>query len=192
MLAHRLQNGFGNFSIQTNQRYGFRARGRVAAAEGKRREVYAVFAESGADVADYAGAVFVAEEEHRAIQLGFERDSVNLDDAGRAIVQNRAFGGKAGASRFVWERGNLQRVREAMFAAARFLLHGEPAGRSNRRSVYHIHFFVEDCIEHASQHRAAQQMRADFGNFSRIADADARGTRGGGLRDERAETFGKR
>ena len=79
-----------------------------------------------------------------------------------------------------------------MFALTGFLFDSQTAGGSNGRRVDDIHFFVEDSVEHAGEDGAAQQVRADFGDFARVANANARGAERGGLRYERAEAFGER
>src|SRR5262249_21576233 len=129
VLAHRPQNRFGNLSVEANQGNGFGASGGVAATERKRGDVDPMLAEGGADVADHAGTVFVAKKEHGAVELRLERNAVNLDDAWRAVMQDGALGGEPGAARLVRKRGDFQRVRETMFAAAGFLLHREAASR---------------------------------------------------------------
>src|SRR5580704_6270345 len=192
VLAHGFQNRFGNVAVHADQGDSFGAGSGVASAQGEGGDIHAVFSQSATDMADDAGLVLVAQEEHSAIKLSFERDAVDLNYARRAVVQHRAFGREARRAGFVGQRGNFQGVREAVFAAARFLFHGKSARGGDRRRVHHVHLFVEDSVEHACKNGAAEKMRADFGDFARVTNANARRTRGGSLRDERAEALGER
>ena len=62
-------------------------------AEGEVRDVNAVVAEDGADAADNARDVLVADDDEGAGELGFDVDAVVVEQARRVAVQD---GGKAG------------------------------------------------------------------------------------------------
>lgn len=78
-----------------------------------------------------------------------------------------------------------------MLALAGFFFDAEAACGGNGGSVDDVDLFVEDGVEDAGEDGAAKEVGADFGDFSSVADANAGGAKGGGLRDEGAEAFGE-
>src|SRR6266478_4748762 len=151
--ADGLQDRRGNFAVKPNERNRLRAAGRFPAAERKCGDVYAQLSQRRAHLADDAGLVAVTQIENRPFELGLQRNAVNLEDAGRGVVQNGAFGGKAlSGARFLRQRGNLK-VR----ADATVLVRRERreiysvADQAVRKIIAHLHgdlgadFFLRFC-----------------------------------------------
>src|SRR6266852_9102651 len=93
--ADGLQDRCGNFAVEPNERNRLRAAGRFPAAERKCGDVYAQLSQRRAHLANDAGFVAVAQIKNRPFELSLKWNAVNLEDAGRGVVQNRAFGRKA-------------------------------------------------------------------------------------------------
>ncbi len=82
----------------------------------KRGDVDTVLAESGSDKSNHAGFVVVAQVENRSLELGFQRNAINLDYAWRSVMQYCAFRGKSRCAGLIRERRHFQGVREAVLA----------------------------------------------------------------------------
>ena len=113
-------------------------------------------------------------------------------------MEDGAFGGETllwhGWSlcrRWCRERGDFESVREAEVALAGFFFYAEAAGGSYGGGVDDIYFFIEDGVENTGKDGTAQEMSADFGDFSGVANANTCGAEGGGLGNEGAEAFGE-
>ena len=93
--ADGVEDGGGDFAVDADEGDGVSASMGGAAAEGEGGDVDAEATEGGAHLADYAGLVVIAEVEEGAFEMGFEGDALDHEDAGRAVVEDGAFGGEA-------------------------------------------------------------------------------------------------
>jgi len=76
------------------------------------------------------------------LQLGLERDSFDLKNPRRAIVQDRAFRRKPlrGTGLFR-QRGNLQGIGEPVLASPRFFLNSQASGPRERPGAFTMFTF---------------------------------------------------
>ena len=79
--ADGVENGGRDLAVDADEGDGMGTLVGGAAAEREGGDVDAELAERRADLANYAGFVFVAEVEDGAFQLRFERDALNIEDA---------------------------------------------------------------------------------------------------------------
>src|ERR1700691_4094364 len=136
-----------------------------ATAERKRGDIHTETPERGADHADHAGNVSIPSQQKSAFQRSFERDSVERENSRRAILDHGEFGTAIG-------RNYFKRIRKAALAAPRSLFHNQSTRGGGLRSIYKIHFFVENAIQQTDQHRAADYVRTQLGWLSCITNAD--------------------
>src|SRR6266478_7808261 len=182
----------GYLAVYPNERNGFGATVRLATAQGEGGDIHAKLSERGAHLTDDSGLVAISEIEDGALQLGLKRDSFDLKDPRRTVVKDGAFRGEPLRGPGLFRQcGNLQGIGEAVLASARFFLDGQASRRGHGRGVYDVHLFIQHGVEDAGQHGTAEQVRSDFSNFSRVANADARGARLRRLRNQRAEALGQ-
>src|SRR6476660_10293248 len=81
-------------TVQPNERNGFGAAIGIATAEGKGGDIHAMLSERGAHLTDDPWLVAVSQVQDGAFQLRLERDSFDLKDSRRTVVQDGAFRGK--------------------------------------------------------------------------------------------------
>src|SRR5271168_1125968 len=80
--ADGLEDRGGDVAIEADEGDGVRAAAGFAATEGEGGDVDAELSEHGTDLADDTRLVAILEIENGAFELGFERDALDLQNAG--------------------------------------------------------------------------------------------------------------
>src|ERR1700759_5403766 len=79
--ANWAQNVVGPFTVKTHQRNSFRPPGCLATAQREGSDVNAVLAQRSANETDDSRFIMVAQVENGAVEMCFQRNSVDLDHA---------------------------------------------------------------------------------------------------------------
>src|SRR5579872_52347 len=159
----------------------------IRTAEREVGDVDLVLAKDGADPADDAGHVLVANREQRALQRRLDVDAVEVQQPRRVSMQNRSAGDDAGVA------GVKRKLEHGSCAAQRrfFLLfvQTDAAILRDGSGVDAVHLL--EMTENAGDGAVADQLCLQIGEAAVVADGDAVDAAFGELADECAEALGE-
>src|ERR1700741_199569 len=116
-------DGSRNLAGDANEGHGVGTALGIAPTEGKGGDIDAELSKSAPDLADNSGLVPVSQIKDRSFKLCLQWDSFDLQQPRRTIVEHSAFGREAfTGSSLLGQRGNLERIGEAVLPPAGLLL----------------------------------------------------------------------
>src|SRR6267378_1785236 len=84
----------GHLAVYANKRDGVGPALGFAAPESERSDIHSELSKSASNLANDARLIAVPQIKNRAFQLRLQRNTFNLENAGRTIMQDSAFGRK--------------------------------------------------------------------------------------------------
>jgi len=146
-----------------------------------------VFAEDGADAADDAGDVLVADGEERALEGRFDVDAVEVEEAGGLAVEDGAAGGDAGFAGVEAELEDAAGSAAGLFFL--FFMKADAALLGDGSGVDAVDLL--EVAEDAGDGAVADQLGFGFGETAVVGELDGVDAAAGDLGEEGAEALGK-